>query len=358
MSNNTSENFDQVNPSNPSNQVNPNLFIQNFYDSKNLELSTPFVVQGNILDENQQIICKGLPISKELLSWENIVEKYQEQKYFIRPFYEGSLLRVFHYSDKWNIATSRKLDAFQSKWGSLTSFGELFQNFLKKEYMMSLEDFFNSLKTEFVYYFLFTSESVFYIHPSSSSSLKLFFILNKNGERVTSEKEFVPYIEYLSFDSIHQKYLNNELLGVVLENESERYTLFSQNYEKRKKLYGTKKYLAQRILELLENNAERTEYTQYFPEAKKYFQMVEFELRYFCKKVHKTYMQRYIQKNFVEVEPAVNHFVKLLHANYKESKKVTNYQHVLDTFKSLSVDSKFCYIRQNLPNEIGGKRQD
>ncbi len=85
MSNNTSENFDQVNPSNPSNQVNPNLFIQNFYESKNLELSTPFVVQGNILDENQQIICKGLPISKALLSWENLVEKDEEQKYFIAP---------------------------------------------------------------------------------------------------------------------------------------------------------------------------------------------------------------------------------------------------------------------------------
>lgn len=333
------------------------LFIYNYYDTNNLDIKTPFVIQGNIVNDSEQIICKGLPISKDLVHWDNLSEKYNEKKYLIRPFYEGSLLRIFNYKENWHIATSRKLDAFQSKWGSYSSFGELFQDFLKKEYMIDLEQFYLTLNKNFVYYFLFTCESVFYIHPSSSSSLKILFVIDKNGEKIVDENEFyIPRIEYSDYETVKQKYFNNELLGVVLENDNERYTLFSSNYETRKKLYGTKKYLAQRILELLENDQEKTEYLKYFPESQKYFKLIESEIRFFCKKVHKTYMQRYISKNFIQVEPSVNHFVKVLHNNFKENKKITSYQVVLDTFNSLGVDSKFTYIRPFMPSSIGGKK--
>lgn len=39
---------------------------------------------------------------------------------------EGTSLRLFFYSDKWYLATHRKLNAFSSKWGSGKSFGQLF----------------------------------------------------------------------------------------------------------------------------------------------------------------------------------------------------------------------------------------
>jgi hypothetical protein len=41
--------------------------------------------------------------------------------------YEGTLIRMFYFKDKWFVTTHRKLDAYKSKWASKTTFGEQFQ---------------------------------------------------------------------------------------------------------------------------------------------------------------------------------------------------------------------------------------
>lgn len=337
------------------------LTIVNFYEDKNRLLETPFVNQGDIFDDKKNLICKGLPISKELLSWDQIdtlLDEAREKQLRVRAFLEGSLIRIFFHNDKWNIATSRKLNAFYSKWGSMTSFGELFENYLKKDFNSNLELFYESLNPTLNYYFLFTSESVYYIHPSSKSSLKLLQIMNKEGQLVLDsdlEQFGVARLEYMDKNILKQKYISNEVFGVVLENENERYTLFSENYNICKKLYGKQKFLAQRILELMGDEQQKFDYMHYFPDSKKYFQLVQDEINLFCKKAHRTYVQRYIQKNFVEVEPNLNHFVKSLHQNFKENRKPTFLADVLKFFHSKSVESKFSYIRRYLPTNIGGK---
>lgn len=47
---------------------------------------------------------------------------------------EGTLLRVFYLQDKWWVSTHRKLNAFESRWMSQVSFGEMFEEALKCEY--------------------------------------------------------------------------------------------------------------------------------------------------------------------------------------------------------------------------------
>ena len=51
--------------------------------------------------------------------------------------YEGTLIRVFCYNNKWYISTNRKLDANKSRWGSRTSFGEYFRNALEYEIIVN-----------------------------------------------------------------------------------------------------------------------------------------------------------------------------------------------------------------------------
>lgn len=350
-----------TNPSTNETNQNGNLSIVNFYDEKNRLLDTPFVNQGDIFDEKKNLICRGLPISKELSDWNQVdllLEQKKESGLKMRSFIEGSLIRIFYYNEKWNIATSRKLNAFNSKWGSITSFGELFDNYLKKDFNSNLELFYESLNTNLNYYFLFTCESVYYIHPSSKTSLKLLQIFDKEGKLVYNselEQFGITRLDYIDKEQLKQQYVSNQILGVVLENENERYTLFSENYNICKKLYGKQKFLAQRILELMENEQEKFDYMHYFPQSKKYFQIINDEINLFCKKAHRTYVQRYIQKNFVEVEPNLNHFVKSLHVKFKENRKPTFLADVVIFFHSRTVDSKFSYIRKYLPLEIGGK---
>lgn len=47
--------------------------------------------------------------------------------------YEGTLVRIFSFQNKWYISTNRKLDANKSKWASRTSFGEFFRRALEYE---------------------------------------------------------------------------------------------------------------------------------------------------------------------------------------------------------------------------------
>lgn len=46
--------------------------------------------------------------------------------YIFQESHEGAMLRLFNHNGEWFLTTHRKLNAFQSKWSSKTSFGEMF----------------------------------------------------------------------------------------------------------------------------------------------------------------------------------------------------------------------------------------
>ena len=55
-------------------------------------------------------------------------------QYHIYDAYEGCLLRLFNFNNKWFLSTHKKINAFRSKWSSKDSFGLMFQNALQYEY--------------------------------------------------------------------------------------------------------------------------------------------------------------------------------------------------------------------------------
>ena len=71
--------------------------------------------------------------------------------------YEGTLIRVFYFGDKWYITTHRKLDAFKSKWAGKNSFGECFKNSINEN--GNYELFFDGLDKRFGYMFLLVNNN-------------------------------------------------------------------------------------------------------------------------------------------------------------------------------------------------------
>ena len=63
------------------------------------------------------------------------------------PSYEGTLLRMFFFQDKWFLSTHRKLNAFLSKWSSRDSFGVIFEKAIQNEFDKNT-DFANFLSKE------------------------------------------------------------------------------------------------------------------------------------------------------------------------------------------------------------------
>lgn len=86
--------------------------------------------RGAVFDTGNNLISTSFPFSVEIADSET--EKIQS---LLAPIfnscsfyhsYEGCLIRMFNYGGKWYISTTKKLDAFKSKWACRKSFGDLF----------------------------------------------------------------------------------------------------------------------------------------------------------------------------------------------------------------------------------------
>lgn len=129
-------------------------------------------VRGYIYDVSNNLVCSSFSYTPEYIVQEN-QDKYtpllQElDQCIVYKSEEGSLLRLFFDHNKWTLSTHKRIDAFDSKWSSSSSFGDLFMEALFYYFMFgqgknSLEfenetdlfdQFCNTLDPAYVYTFL------------------------------------------------------------------------------------------------------------------------------------------------------------------------------------------------------------
>ena len=114
-----------------------NLAVYHYSDDTPLNNTELMNVRGIIKDtDTQQVIVKTFGFTPEVLA-----DDHEKLNQWIAPLvrgaqtkfyksYEGTLLRVWWWKDKWFLSTHRKLDASKSRWGSNKSYGELFNRAL------------------------------------------------------------------------------------------------------------------------------------------------------------------------------------------------------------------------------------
>lgn len=74
-----------------------------------------------------QLICRSLPFTVELIDDQITPDHMPDMSQItVYPSYEGTLIRVFHFNDTWFISTHRRFNADISRWGSVETFGEMF----------------------------------------------------------------------------------------------------------------------------------------------------------------------------------------------------------------------------------------
>ena len=91
--------------------------------------------RGVVMNGNEEILCKTFNFTPEYFSDEpDRIKQVLEPIFDKCSFYkaeEGTLLRVWFYEDKWHISSHKKLNAFNSRWGSSYSHGEMFRDAVK-----------------------------------------------------------------------------------------------------------------------------------------------------------------------------------------------------------------------------------
>ena len=95
----------------------------------------------------------------------------------------GTCLRLFYHNNRWVLCTHRKLDAFDSRWGSDTSFGKLFVDALMANYALQYDVFLSDLNKEHMYsFFLHTS-------PGGPDESELYIVSTHDKHGVVTDSD-------------------------------------------------------------------------------------------------------------------------------------------------------------------------
>ena len=89
-----------------------------------------------VVFNGDEVVFKGFSYTPEYTQANDAVEIQQligNNACSFHDSYEGTLIRIFCYQNKWYVSTNRKLDANKSKWASRTTFGEFFRRALEYE---------------------------------------------------------------------------------------------------------------------------------------------------------------------------------------------------------------------------------
>jgi len=213
---------------------------------------------------------------------------------------EGTLLRLY-YSDKWYLSTHRKLDAFQSRWGSSESFGEIFLKCLQT----SFEDLVASLNPANVYFFLVrnTKETRIVSHPPEQ--YQMYHVGTWNGKFDMSSIG-LPQQDPMEFPNRYEvyHYVKNvnpfESQGVIAfhKETGKQFKILNSNYQNYVRIRNNEPDVQFRFLELWRDQTSPLfkSFLEMYPQFVNKISMYTNYSFKIAKHLHNLYFKKFVQK--------------------------------------------------------------
>jgi hypothetical protein len=112
-----------------------------------------------VIFEKDVVIHRGFPYSEDVdVEDTETINDLLSGDFRACLSHEGTVIKLLHFGEQWNMTTHRRLDATKSRWGSSKSFGDIFKDCLKK-YFETYDDFLSALEKKKHYHFLLKSTS-------------------------------------------------------------------------------------------------------------------------------------------------------------------------------------------------------
>lgn len=298
--------------------------------------------RGTVFNGNE-IIVQGFPFTNEYNDFDDadqIRKSVDFEKHTFYDSYEGSLIRMFYFGGKWFVSTNRKLDAFRSKWASKESFG----NFFKKALQYEFE--YNQRLNEHVEYNTETdSDNVINIFQDKVLDKKnqyMFLLLNNSENRIVCDSPTNPTVfhvgtfidrklnmdddifishpkkhEFNNVDEILNYVTNlnyNKLQGIIVFNKDNTdFKIMNKDYQYLYKARGNEPSIKFRYLQVrMDKNANdslRYLYPEFCPEFEKYENIIYS----ISESIYRSYIDRFIKKNYVTVPSEEFRVIKQCH---------------------------------------------
>lgn len=299
--------------------------------------------EGSVLPDNnlnKYLVCRSFPFtpeydystSKEV--FDNLIE-YSK----VYPSYEGSVLRLFNWNNEWFLSTHKKINAFNSRWGSSKSFGDMF---LEQLGISDLQDVNKlELNKSKVYTFLLRTNMENRI-VCLYDDLKLFYIGSFDRQRdfVYENDTFprvdnIPDIKYAvnTYEQMVEYITKSDEYkeqGVVLVTQNGRSVKFlNTKYTELFQLrHNETNIIKAYIMNLQEGTHEQflnlyEEHIEKFRHFDRAFSNIVFN-------IYRNYISRYIKNNVAIVPPEQYNIMKSIYEQY------------------LKRNSEYSYITRNL----------
>jgi hypothetical protein len=260
----------------------------------------------------------------------------------VEKAYEGSLMRVYYFNDKWNISTKKCLDANNAHWIANKSFYELFMECLPENFNIDLlnKDYCYSLLLCHPNNNIITKDKPHLIHLNTRSVKDLKLVEHDLG----FNRPFV-YTGY-NKDNIRELYnkLNDEYEGyIIIDKNNNRQKIEGKMFRFLKDLWGNTNNRIYRYFELRKDENILINYLTYFKEDALIFKNIEIELIHFFKKIHNLYLERHVKKTNIYLDYPYSTILYKLHGNYMSNKKPITHSSVVLHMNSLNINLLYRY---------------
>ena len=302
-----------------------------------------------LIYHNHQLIVKTFDYTPEYtLNEKEKFEHFLTDNFSNCRFFqalEGTMVRLFYHNNNWYLSTQKRINAFQSRWGSEYSFGQLFIQGLVNEYNSNpkfretikytnkdelYKNFLNLLDKERVYVFFIQNSDENRIVIKNGPNYKLYHIgtfFNNCKEFTLDSDIFVRHPNEIKFESLEELYnfikfeqdVNSFGIMVFLPN-NKQFKIIDPKYKNMLNLRGNDPSVLRRYL-VVRNTREREDFVNLYFDYQDEFKNLEKNLVLLSKYIHRKYVDRFIKKQYAAVSPAEYQIVKECHGWHMSDRK-------------------------------------
>lgn len=321
----------------------PELYMLSFSDNSDFTDKKVRQANGTIFEKNTNKLVhfsfekcyNGFDTSNE----DHFEKSKLSSDYTVEMFFEGSVIKIFYtsFNDKWNIGTSRQIEAEKNNWTSRKTFNILFEEAIQNSYDITYENFLKTLDKEYCHTFLLqhpdnkmvTNIGKAVVFHLNSVNLKTLFEIRPEEKNLTLDKT----VEEIECDKKqnYMVYLKRDDDNTVI-----RIKVLTNNFLKMINLRGSYPDIGLTYMKNIKNYELKLDYISFFPSYTNKFMMIDRFIEKTTRNIHTMYIKKHIQK-FSDIEIPENYIRTIcqLHGQFKRTKQSIYYDDVYEKLINL-----------------------
>ena len=293
-------------------------------------------IRGDVYD-GDKLIMRTFPYTPEYCSTDINTDLNPNPNLRIFYSYEGCLLRLFYYNEEWHLSTHKRLDAFNSRWSSRTSFGETFVQALDEEFRYNAEfrNFMGTLESTDLY--------TDFINKLDKDRQYTFLLLNTPDNYLVCVPPKRPRVYYTGYfkdfkynfddenvlgmckpkevkDSLDVEKLNfREFQGYIVFKQDEDgntdvYKIMNKEYHEYSKVRGNQMNIRFRYLEIRLDPDMVNKISVLYPHYITEFSTIENTLNNVGQYILSVYIDRFVKKQYITTPKIFFNIIREAHS--------------------------------------------